>query len=294
MPHVLKSKGVEVHIDLPTENYHRSRFDWTGKIVEIKFKEKYLSGIEIANAPKGQFCGKGFYNEFGIESPLGYAETKRGKWFHKIGIGLLKKNDVTYRFYKNYEVTPAKFEWVIGPSAIRITCQSQLVNGYSYYLEKEIKVQAQGFTINYHLTNLGEKPIVTDEYNHNFVCMDHNLIGEDYTLQFPFDLKSTKFEQLVNPEHLVKIGQRDVKFGGTPKEQFFFSNISGGTLVDAAWALENTKSKMGISETGNFQTDKINLWGWTHVISPELFFRIHINPGESVNWTRTYRIYEID
>ena len=53
----------------------------------------------------------------------------------------------------------------------------------------------------------------------------------------------------------------------------------------------NIKSKIGISETGSFKTDKVNLWGCEHVISPELFFNIFIKPGESVEWSRNYNVF---
>ena len=34
---------------------------------------------------------KDFINEFGIDTALGFDETDIGGWFHKIGIGFIKK-----------------------------------------------------------------------------------------------------------------------------------------------------------------------------------------------------------
>ena len=82
-------------------------------------------------------------------------------------------------------------------------------------------------------------------------------------------------------------------FNNTPKEQFFFSNLSGNQSVIANWELINTKSKIGISETASFNTSKINLWGWTHVICPELFFDISLEPDQLIEWSRTYKIFDI-
>ena len=70
--------------------------------------------------------------------------------------------------------------------------------------------------------------------------------------------------------------------------------MSGGETVKAKWSLENHKSKIGISESGDFQTNAVNLWGCGHVISPELFFTINIQPGQSIAWTRCYSVYELD
>ena len=293
MAHLLKNKILEVLVHLPNENYNHSRFDWSGKIVEVKFKGKPISGTEIINQNENQLLGKGFYNEFGINAPLGYDQLKKGEWFHKIGVGLLKKDDTQYDFHKRYEVQPANFEVLLESNKIRIKCQSQFLNGYSYFLEKEISLLESGFEVKYYLKNKGRKTIVTNEYNHNFLSINHELIDTNYILKFPFKIKPELFDENINPEQLVEIGEKKIKFIGTPKQQFFFSNLSGGKMVDAKWTLENTKSKIGISETGNFQTNSINLWGWSHVICPELFFPINIKAGQSITWSRNYHVYEI-
>ncbi len=293
MPHLLKNKFLEVQIDLPTENYQQSRFDWSGKIVAVKFKGQSISGTEVIDQNDNQSLGKGCYNEFGIDTPLGYHSSEKGEWFHKIGVGLLKKNDTQYDFHKRYEIQPATFAVLPESDKIRIKCQAPLVNGFAYFLEKEIKLLKSGFEITYFLENKGRKPIITNEYNHNFLSIDKTLIGRHYKLKFPFIIKPDRFGETVNTEKLVKIGQKEISFLGTPKQQFFFSNLSGGTMVNAKWTLENTKNKIGISETGNFQTASINLWGWRHVICPELFIPIHLPVGESMSWSRTYQVYAI-
>ncbi len=147
-------------------------------------------------------------------------------------------------------------------------------------MKKEIELHENSFTIKYYLQNTGEKDIITNEYVHNFTAINNDSIGDNYILKFPFQLKPELFEETVNPEQKVDIGQNEIKFNSTPKEQFFFSNLTGGENVDAAWELINLESKIGISETGSFQTNKVNLWGWKHVISPELFFNIFIKPGQ--------------
>jgi hypothetical protein len=148
--------------------------------------------------------------------------------------------------------------------------------------------------IKYHLKNTGKKTIYTDEYNHNFIAIDKELIGSDYLLKFPFYIKPEQFEETVNNEEKVDIGEKEIRFNGTPEEPFFFSNLSGNQNIEAGWELINTKTKVGISETGSFKTTKVNLWGWKHVISPELFFEITVEPGKEIEWSRTYNIFEID
>jgi hypothetical protein len=293
MPHILKNKDLEIHIDLPDENYKASRFDRTGKIVKVKFQNVLLSSVERTDCENEDHFGKGFYNEFGIDTALGFDEAEIGDWFHKIGVGLLKKDDNQYLFSKNYEIKPAEFTVITELDRILINCSSESVNGYSYVLKKEIELYESKFRIKYYLQNTGEKEIVTNEYSHNFIAINKDRIGNNYVLKFPFQLKPERFEETVNSERKVDIGQNEIKFKGTPKEQFFFSNLSGSETIDAAWEIINLSAKVGIRETGNFQTNKVNLWGWKHVISPELFVDLHIKPGQSAEWSRTYHVYKV-
>lgn len=293
MTHILKNKNLEIHIDAPTEKYNFSRFDWTGKIVEVKFNDISLSSVERSVCENEHHFGKGFYNEFGIDMPVGFDETKIGGWFHKIGVGLLKKEDDEYFFLKNYKIKPAIFNVIATQNKVSIKCISEDVNGYSYVLNKEIKLQKNGFIINYELQNTGENDINTSEYVHNFTAINKALIGANYALKFPFQLNPNNFDETENFEQKVEIGEQEFSFNGTPNDPFFFSNLTNSKNVEATWELINIKSKIGIRETGNFKTNKVNLWGWGHVISPELFFNIFIKPGESKKWSRTYTIFNL-
>jgi hypothetical protein len=293
MAHILKNKNLKIHIDLPLENYNFSRFDWTGKIIKVKFQNVYVSTIERTDCENEHHFGKGFYNEFGIDRALGFDDTKLGGWFHKIGVGLLKKDDHKYLFSKAYEIKPAEFEILTSSNKISIKCISQAINGYSYVLNKEIELFEYGFVIEYYLQNTGDKVILTDEYTHNFVAINKELIGSNYILKLPFHLQPELFGAAVNPGQKVDIGQKDIKFNSPPMEQFFFSNLSGDETIDGEWELINLKSKIAISETGSFQTNKVNLWGWKHVISPELFFNVCVHPDQSTEWSRTYKIYNM-
>lgn len=293
MAHILNSKNLEIQIDFPLENYNFSRFDWTGKIVDVKFKNIRFASIEDPNCKNENLFGKGFYNEFGIDTALGFDETEIGGWFHKIGVGLLKKEDSLYEFNKPYEIRPAEFQLSAHADSVLITCISPTANGYSYELRKEIGVQETGFTIKYYLRNTGNKIINTNEYVHNFSAINNELIGEYYSLNFPFELKPELFGETVNSELAIAIAKNGVKFNSTPNKQFFFSNLSGGERVKASWELINHNSKIGIRENTSFQTNKVNLWGWRHVISPELFFDIRIAPGASTEWIRNYEVFHI-
>jgi hypothetical protein len=292
MAHILKNEQLEVHVDLPKENYNFSRFDWTGKIVKAIFHNIDIGSIERTDDVNKDHYGKGFYNEFGIDTALGFEETEIGGWFHKIGVGLLKKEEDEYLFHKKYEIKPAKFKIITESNKIVITCISESSNGYAYILKKEIAVQKNSFTSTYYLQNTGEKDISTTEYVHNFMAINNDLIGENYLLKFPFQLTPQLFGATVNPKQKVAIGENEITFKSPSKEQFFFSNLSGDQHIEAKWELLHLTSNIGISETGSFRTNKVNLWGWEHVVSPELFHTIFLEPGESTKWSRTYTLFK--
>jgi len=293
MPYLLKNNHLEIHIDGPADNYSFSRFDWTGKIRKVTFKNILLTTFENLAATDQSILGQGFYNEFGIDTALGFEDAKLGGWFHKIGIGLLKKEDNVYSFSKKYEIKPAKFTVKSASNKLIIHCQSELINGYAYELTKTIELTENRFSIHYLLKNKGEKAIITDEYVHNFISINHSAINSQYQLKFPFQVKPKLFGETVNPEKKVDIERRSIKFNSCPKEQFFFSNLSGNKEVASTWALLHLGHKIAITETGNFRTDKINLWGWKHVISPELFIKINIPPKQSKAWIRQFEVYQI-
>ena len=126
------------------------------------------------------------------------------------------------------------------------------------------------------------------------MAINNALIGKDYTLKFPFKIDSTLFDETVNSENKVEIGLDNITFNKTPEKQFFFSNLTGGKELQAEWMLTNSKTNVGIKEIGSFKTEKINVWGWKHVISPELFFKISVDPKKTIEWYRKFDVFKIN
>ncbi len=285
---------MEIEIDLPEENYRFSRFDWSGKIINARYKGQLFAGSESLDRSKDSFMGRGFYNEFGIQAPLGFKELPIGSWCHKIGVGLIRKETADYHFLSNYDLRAIPYQTDQNRHQLKLQCQSSLVEGYAYILEKIIALKEDGFNIHYLLENTGTKVIHTTEYNHNFISFEKTAVNQDYILNFTFDLDPKDFDEFVNPEKKLVVQQRQIRFTNEPSEEFFISNISGGRSVKAQWSLEHIALKLGLKETASFMTEAINLWGTKHVISPELFVSIDIAPGEQQRWTRSYDFYELE
>jgi hypothetical protein len=290
--HVLQNNLVRVELHTPGKQYSGSRFDWTGMVTGLEFHGVSMLSTEGTDPGSFNLLGRGLYNEFGMHHALGFEDTEPGGWFHKVGIGLLKKDSTIYNFQDDHEIRPAKFELESEPDSIKITCRSEELNGFAYILEKVYVLETSGLSIHYSFSNTGEKSFQTSEYVHNFLGFGNEAIGPDYELRFPFELKESEFGEAVNPEGKVTIGNRSMSFQNPPVPEFFFDHLNGSRELNAQWELINHKLGLGIRERASFRTDKVNLWGKEHVISPELFHHISLQSGDTARWTRTYELFE--
>lgn len=289
MPILLKNKLIELIIDLPDENYQFSRFDRTGKITSLKYGTTYLSSSEKKSQNDLDPFGKGFYSEFGLDNALGFSETLEGGWFHKIGVGLLKKKGNIYDFQKTYEVLPAVFKMTHLNAEATFTCTAPITNGYAYVLTKKIVLLENGFKISYQLHNTGNKLINTNEYSHNFLAIDITSSAR-YSLKLPFPIEPSVFKEYINPGGFLNVKNNQISLSKGLKETFYLSNLSGSNSVRSTWVFKDYKNKISISEHGNFKTSLVNLWGQAHVISPELFIAIEVAPKDSFSWQRVFTI----
>lgn len=292
MGHTLRNEYLTLHWDLPETNYQQSRFDWTGKITQAHYRDLPLLSTELPTGPSNQH-GQGLYNEFGFKLPLGFEEIQPGDWFHKIGVGLLQKDDPKYDFLKPLTIRPVDVEVSTYSDKLKSICRAEESHGYAYRLEKTIQLEQHGWSIHYILHNTGKQTIVTNEYTHNFIGLGGQPVDDSYRLSFPFTLHPDTFDETINPEALVRIGEQDIQLLGQPSTPFFFSYMAGSAPVKAQWTLENKRLGIGISESGDFQTQNVCLWGAGHVISPELFIDIHLPAGDTLQWTRQYRIFDL-
>lgn len=290
MPLILGNKNLELQIDRPGENYIAPRFDQTGKISKLSYQGIQVGTTELPSNNNPERNGSGFYNEFDIDHPSGFKQAQRGEWFHKIGVGLLRKNSDQYEFGQPYEMKPADFQIDGSKDKVTITCKGQNLNGYGYQLSKVIRLLENGFRLEYRLENTGDKTLNASEYVHNFIGIGQSELGEDYSLNLPETINPGVFHKVVNPDEKVQFQGNEARFSGNHKDPFFFSHLFGSHATRAHWKLVNTGYNLAISETGDFKASKMNLWGWRHVVSPELFIRIILNQGESHSWSRSYQI----
>lgn len=289
----LENELLRLDIQKPGKPYRGSRFDWTGQIIQVTYLNKYtFCTTELINGYEANEKGRGLYNEFGLDEPIGYYECSVGKKFPKIGIGLLTKdNNENYNFSKSYRITPYSFPYFVEKTKTQFFCETEKGKDYSFQLDKRIELNKNTFTIFYTLYNCGKKVINTNEYVHNFLSINKKSIDKNYQLSFPFKLIPERFESIVNPGNVVQFEDGLVTWSAVPQNAFFVANINTDFNGKGKWTLVNLEEKIGIQETTDFNVQKINLWGHAHVVSPELYIKIFAEPGEKISWSRTYSIF---
>lgn len=289
----LKNSVLELEIQEPGKKYAGSRFDWTGQIRQIIYKDKHtFCTNEKKDLSQINDFGRGLYNEFGIDMAVGYDDCEVNSEFPKIGVGFLRKEDKSdYNFFKPYTIFPATFSILKSKNSVVFNCDTKPYNGYGYDLKKRIELDETSFSISYTLFNSGTNRIITNEYIHNFLAINNKSIDHGYSLKFSTPLQTEG--EIVNPEKKISFNQQTINFESAINKEFFFSNIIPPITKNISWRLQNHIDKIGISEKCNFSPQKVNLWGHSHVVSPEIFFKINLAPGESIEWQRNFEVFEL-
>ena len=291
----IKNEYLSLDIEEPGTSYRGSRFDWTGQIIQVTYLDRHtFCTTESLNKELVNKLGKGLYNEFGIDQPIGYNECKVGDKFTKIGVGLLtKENNEPYNFFKDYKIKPFSFCSSFEKNKAAFCCNSAEDQQYSFQLKKRIELTDNTFTIYYTLSNNGKQVIRTNEYIHNFLSINKKEINQNYKLIFPFTLHPEKMKSIVNPNNIIEFGEDFITWNSIPQDQFFIDTVNTDYKERGEWTLLNREDKICIRETCDLNIQKINLWGSTHVVSPEIFVQLKIEPGKSFSWKRTFKIFTL-
>jgi hypothetical protein len=292
---MLKNELLTLEIPEPGKTYTWPRFDWMGMVSQVTYKGRHtFCTTETRNPWRVTKRGIGLCNEFGIEQAVGYADCKPGERFPKIGVGLLlKKSEKRYRFFKNYSIKPFPYSVTRNNDSLIFKAGAAETRGYAVEYVKTILLEKNRFTVDYTLKNTGAKAVNTNEYFHNFVSINHENIGPEYVLKFPFKLNAAAFTMTIDPGAFFRIQENRLTWHETPKKEFFIRHVNPSPLENGFWSLEHTRHKVGIKETCDFPIDLINLWGKKHVVSPEIFYTLTVNPGETASWRRVYEVYEL-
>lgn len=278
----ITTERLSVRVARPGFIYRRTRFDWTGFITDVTLDGRHtFCSVESLNPLEGA-GGVGLCNEFGIHEPVGYTDAADGERFPKLGIGLLTKPDDTpYFFMRDYPLEPFACDAQLLEDGIRFELSPSPCRGYAVRLVKTLTVAGNGIRMAYHLENVGERPVETTEYSHNFLLLDGQPIGPDYELVFTAPLTLLRNDGTAWTESGVLSG---------PENPSVFYGLceTVPAMDDIGWILRHRPSGLSVSERLDARPIRVACWGMSHVISPELFRGIRLQPGETAEWNRTW------
>jgi cytochrome c5 len=294
--------------------YRASRFDWSGMIYSLVYKghEYYgpwfqrvdpsvrdftYEGADIVASPCTAAVGPA--EEFVTETnlPLGYEDAKAGGTFVKIGVGALKKpDDTAYNRFRLYEIAdPGK--WSVHTAADNIEFTQEVLDpssGYGYVYRKTIRLVKGAATmqVEHSLRNTGKKPIETNVYDHNFLRIDGEAPGPDYTITTPFAIKSNRPPS----QDLAEIrGNQIVYLKALANQDRVTTGMQGfgANASDYDVRIDNKKAGVGMRITGDRPLQSESLWSIRAVLAVEPFIKIAAAPGQEFTWQMTYSYYAL-
>jgi hypothetical protein len=314
-PQAPLSNGVlNVQVYLPDANngfYRGTRFDWSGVIARLEYAghnyygpwftktdptviDFVYRGSDIVAGPCSAITGP--VEEFNWEGKaLGYDEAKAGGTFLKIGVGVLRKPaEEKYNPYRLYEIVDSG-KWKVEKGKDRIKFTQQVMDpqsGYGYRYTKVVRL-AKGkpqMILDHTLTNIGRRSIQTSVYDHNFLVLDNQPPGPDFTIKMPFQLKA---DEHLKPELAEVRGDQFVYRKVLENHETAATALTGfgPTASDYRIEIENNHVGAGMRITGNRPLSREYLWSIRSVFAIEPYIDMTIEPGHAFDWRYEYDYY---
>ena len=302
---------VKLYLPDAQKGYYRgTRFDWSGVIASLEYKGHnfygpwfdrtdpqthdyvYLGG-EVVAGPCSAISGP--VEEFGANGQvLGWEEAKPGGTFIKIGVGALRKDGERYDPYRLYEIVDTG-KWSVKRTADSVEFVQELTDpssGYAYIYRKTVRLEPGRpvMLLEHSLKNTGRRAIQSTAYDHNFLVLDHQPPGPDFSISLPFQIHSPHSPRntllQIRENHLVytKVLENE-EVASTPVLGF------GAGSNDYDIRIENSKVGAGVRILGDRPLAFVNFWSMRNVLSMEPFISIGVEPGSEFTWKMSYEYY---
>ncbi len=294
----LRSGDLSAVVFLPDAQngyYRGARFDWGGivgcaSLHGHTFFGEWFDRYEptISDAVTGP--AEEFRNP---TSELGYDDAKPGESFLKIGVGILRRiSDKPYTFGGAYPIVDGG-KWTVKTGKNSVTFRQELHSaiGYAYLYEKTLTLDGRTntLTLSHTLRNLGQKPLDTAVYNHDFFMLDGQPTGPGMELRLPFVPVPDK-----PLPASAEIDGKTIRVAAPlePRRGLgaYITGFSDKTS-DFDFTFEDKTHGLGVEETSDSPLVKMYLWATPKTFCPEGYIAIHVAPGETQKWTLRYRFF---
>jgi choline-sulfatase len=294
-PYTELSNGeVQMKVWLPDPEkglYRATRFDWSGVIGSVKFRDhEYFGYWKDTHDPEYHEDLTGPVEGF-IKPGLGYEEALPGEGFIRIGVGILEKEEEEeYVWDKTYKILdPGSWTVKQGEDWMEFTHRVESDFGYGYEYTKTIRLTQDGFVLDHVLRNTGDKSIETDQFNHNFFMIDGEKSGTAFELEFPFVLSTDhdlKGYMEITDKHMRFI--KDVE-----EDDYVYAELEGfgGDRKDHKVTVRNRNSGAGVTLKMDQPLYRMVFWACPTTLSPENFIWISVKPGEEASWIADYHLF---
>lgn len=292
----LSSHRLTVALSEPGTDYRRTRFDWTGFITQVTLDGRHTFCTQESLSNDGRSSdGVGLCSEFGIFTPIGYEDAAVGDTFPKLGVGLLTRADAKpYHFGRDYACQPFPMQCERhDDSGVTFVQEPLPCRGYAARCTKRLEVEASRLTIHYRLENTGTKPLLTEEYNHNFLAINREPVGPDYVLElefpaccetWPAPMALAPKSKSLNP----KATPLTFTAAPAPGAAFYCRPTGFSATAGCGCVLRHSRAGAAVHMATDFPLSMLAIWGVAHVVSPELFYQVNLQPGAVATWTRSY------
>ena len=284
----LEKGGLRIVLAAPGEYYRGTRFDYAGV-----FRAIYKDGRNYADEwfpvydplKHDAVCGPS--EEFG---EIGFDEAAPGGRFLKPGIGWLRRPDgEAYDRFRLYEL----LDEGVRTTEVRedSVVFGQRLDRYNYL--KTIRLSGNdSFEIIHFLENLGDTPLRCTHYNHNFFTLSNDSVWPSREIDFPFRPDGHWRSEYDN----VRLTENGIRFSGAvPPEgpSVFMGDLhaASGIVEPIEFTLRDLGSGLGVRVSCPLPFTHIVFWSNDRVACIEPYILLDIAPGQSAEWTMTYRLF---
>jgi hypothetical protein len=171
---------------------------------------------------------------------------------------------------------------------------SDPATGYSYVYRKVVRLEKgkPNMVIEHSLRNTGTKEIKSSVYNHNFVVLDKQTPGPDFTFKVPFDIKPLRAPDsslaVVRGNQVALLKQ----LSGSEEVPMPFRGFSD-SAKDNETIIENAKVGAGLRISGDRPLTMSVFWCVRTVIAVEPYIAVNVEPGAEFTWKNMYEYYTL-
>jgi hypothetical protein len=298
-PEVQITNGlIKVNLYLPDveKGYYRAtRFDWSGVISSLEFKDHSYFGQWFDDYnPEIHDAIMGPVEEF---TPVGFDKAKPGEAFLKPGVGIIVRPDHTpYSSFKLYIIkNPGVWKVIKKADQVEFVHVVQdAVYAYEYKKSVQLVKGKPEMVLIHTFKNTGLNPVETNVYDHNFFIIDNYHSGPDVRVKLAFN-PGGKFQ---GPQDVAKFENNQLLFKRAlvKGESIYCDGFSGvgDTPDEYDIRIENIKTGAGVRITCDQPLLKLVFWACPATACPEPYIHVKIDPGQEYSWKIKYDFYTFD